>query len=214
MHEALERRQPDLTVVLEGVHKPHNFSAIVRSCDAVGVMEAHAVVEGGGLRPQQNVAKGAHRYVTIRHHASSSSAIEELLDRRFTIVAADPSPDAEDFRTVDYTVPTAIVLGEERGGLSNEALEAATARVRIPMEGLVASLNVSVAAALILFEAQQQRRKSGMYDESRVDAQTRRRLLFEWAHPGYARLCRREGIDYPPIDDEGNLLEIPWRTGS
>lgn len=82
------------------------------------------------------------------------------------------------------------------------------------MEGLVASLNVSVAAALILFEAQRQRRKAGMYAESRVDEETRRRLLFEWAHPGYARLCQREGIAYPALDDEGNLLEIPWRTGS
>ena len=213
MQEALDRRQPDLTVVMEGVHKPHNFSAVIRTADAVGLLEVHAVVEGGNLRPQQNVAKGAHRYTEIRAHRDTADAIDELGRRGFRMIALDPSDDGSDFREIDYTVPTALILGEERTGLSDDALGMSSEKVRIPMEGLGASLNVSVAAALVLFEAQRQRRRAGLYDQPRVSEAVRRKILFEWAHPGFARLCRDKGIAYPELDDEGNLIEVPWRTG-
>jgi tRNA (guanosine-2'-O-)-methyltransferase len=102
------------------------------------------------------------------------------------------------------------MLGNELDGLTDAALDAADTVVRIPMLGAVASLNVSVAAALILYEAQRQRLEAGAYDESRLDRDVARRTLFEWAYPRIARLCRRRGVPYPELGPDGELLgEVP-----
>lgn len=205
LRTALERRQPDLTVVMENVHKPHNLSAVLRTCDAVGVLEAHAVVPEGGLRPSRAVAKGAQRWVELRAHRTVEDALEPLRREGVRIVAAHLAEDAVDFRSLDYTLPTALVLGQEKDGVSRTALELCDHRVVIPMLGLVASLNVSVAAALILFEAQRQRLSAGMYETSSLATDELERRLFEWAHPGAARLYRERGEPYPQLDDEGQI---------
>ena len=205
LKQVLDRRQPDLSVLMDGVHKPHNFSAVLRTCDAVGVLRAH-VVPVGELEPSRQIARGASRYVRVVRHRSLDAAVDRLREAGFAIVAAHPAPDAPDFRELDYTVPTAVLLGTELDGLSDEALAAADAAVRIPMLGAVTSLNVSVAAALILYEAQRQRQDAGMYDSRRLDDDTARRLLFEWGYPRIARLCRRRGVPYPELGPEGEIL--------
>lgn len=208
--EVLDRRQPDLTVVMENVHKPHNFSAVVRTCDAVGVFEAHAVTPDGTLSVADAVAQGTKRWMRVRTHASVYEAFDHLHARDFQILAAHPDERAVDFREVDYTRPTAILLGQEKDGVSSEAAARADRWIVIPMMGMVASLNVSVAAALVLFEAQRQRSLAGLYDERRLDNDTYQRTRFEWAYPKLAEKCRREGVPYPPVADDGTLLgEVP-----
>jgi tRNA (guanosine-2'-O-)-methyltransferase len=110
---------------------------------------------------------------------------------------------------VDYTAKVAIVLGAELRGLSPPALEGADATIAIPMSGMVASLNVSVAAALILYEAQRQRAAAGLYERSRLDAKEYADRLFEWAYPQIAARCRRLRRDYPPLSEHGELLGNP-----
>ncbi len=202
----LDRRQPDLTVVMENVHKPHNFSAIVRTCDAVGVLEAHAVTPDGTLAVADAVAQGTKRWMRVRTHASLYEALDLLHDGGFQVLAAHLDARAVDYRDADYTRPTAILLGQEKDGVSTEAAARADGWVVIPMMGMVASLNVSVAAALVLFEAQRQRAAAGMYDAGRLDAETRHRVLFEWAYPVLAERCRRHGVPYPPLGADGELL--------
>lgn len=111
-----------------------------------------------------------------------------------------------DFRGVDLTRPTAIMMGAELHGVSERGLELADAHVVIPMVGMVRSLNVSVATALLLYEAQRQREAAGMYDGSRLAPEEFRRILFEWSYPELARRRRQEGRSYPDLDDQGQLL--------
>ena len=206
LRRVLDSRQPDLTVLLDNVHKPHNFSAILRSCDAVGVFEAHAVWGDDTLRPNHLISSGTGKWVGIRTHPDIASAVAELRGHGFQLVAADPEGDAKDYRELDYTRPTALMLGAELRGLGETALECADARVCVPMMGMVESLNVSVAAATILFEAQRQRSNANLYAKSRLDQAIYEKTFFEWAHPVVARYCRRHALKYPDLDHEGEIV--------
>ena len=206
LRRVLDSRQPDLTVLLDNVHKPHNFSAILRSCDAVGVFEAHAVWQDPKLRANHLTSGGTAKWVGIRTHPDITTAVAELREQGFQLVAAHPEGDARDYRELDYTRPTALLLGAELQGLGKAALEYADERVCVPMMGMVESLNVSVAAATILFEAQRQRINTNQYAESRLDRARYEQTLFEWAHPAVARYCRRHALTYPDLDDDGEIV--------
>ena len=207
LRRALEQRQPDLTVLLENVHKPHNLSAVLRSCDAAGVFEAHAVGPVQEVRISPCYSAGCGRWVKLHPYEEIKSAAETLRGQGLRLLAAHPSPQALDFRQVDLTRPTAILLGQEKDGLSAAALAAADDHVTIPMVGLGTSLNVSVAAALILYEAHRQRLAAGLLDHCRLDPDLFEKTLFEWAYPRVAELCRKRGDPYPHIGDEGELLD-------
>lgn len=209
--DRLDRRQPDLTVVLERVHKPHNLAAVVRSADAAGLFEAHIVPGEGGSHISPQTAQGAEKWVRLHRHRDIRQAVAPLKKRGFTMYAAHLDDNAVDFRDVDYTRPAAVIFGAEKQGVSPEAADLADETIHIPMEGLVQSLNISVACALVLFEAQRQRRAAGLYDRRRLDSETYERTLFEWAYPHVARRCRERGEPYPPLDAEGGL---PVRAGS
>ena len=206
LRRALTRRQPDLTVLMDRVNKSHNFSAIVRNCDAVGVLEAHVVPPETGLDIHHGSSAGTRKWVSVRRHADVPSAVAHLKEGGFAVLAAHPSASAVDYREVDYTVPSAIVMGAELHGVSDEGLRLADTHVTIPMAGMVHSLNVSVATALLLFEASRQRQAAGMYDESRLSREEFERRLFEWAYPSLASVRRRDGRRYPPLSEEGDII--------
>ncbi|MDY7092770.1 MAG: tRNA (guanosine(18)-2'-O)-methyltransferase TrmH [Acidobacteriota bacterium] len=207
LRDILLHRQPDLTVLMEHVHKAHNFSAILRTGDAVGIFEAHAVLLGGRLPSARRMsAAGSARWIGIQSHPDIETAATVLKDRGFRIYAAHLSDAAIDFREPDYTAPTAFLLGQEKDGVSEEARALADQEVIIPMIGMVSSLNVSVAAALLLYEAQRQRQNQGLYKSSRLDEGIFRRTLFEWAYPRQAALCRQHQVPYPALDEDGKLL--------
>lgn len=206
MQRALALRQPDLTVVMAGVHKEHNVSAVIRTCDAVGVPLLHSMGQEGRLAIRRTASAGITRWVEVRQHARIVPGLDELRGEGFQLLAAHASPGAVDFRAVDYTLPSAVILGRELEGMPEEAAERADRHVRIPMAGLTESLNVSVAAAVILFEAQRQRAAAGLYDHCRLDPETYRRTLFEWMQPKIARYCRRQGLAYPELDEEGHVV--------
>jgi rRNA methylases len=204
--ETLDRRQPDLRVLLDGVHKPHNLSAIVRTCDAVGVSRVHAVSAGEAPPIHRNCASGAGQYVDTMFYPDTAEAVESLRGEGLRVYAAHDSPTAIDFRDIDYTQPTAVLMGAELWGVSPIGAQLADAHITIPMVGLVESLNVSVAAAVILFEAQRQREAAGLYAQPRLPADDYERTLFEWLHPRIAAQCARRGEPYPALDDEGDPI--------
>jgi len=210
LHAALRRRQPDLTVLAENVHKPHNLAALARSCDAVGVLRLHAVTGSRGLALPRDAAGGSRSWVEVHTHSELHSAAEELKSSGFQIIAAHLSYDAKDYRAIDYTRPTALLLGSELFGVSDQAAALADQTVIIPMRGLVASLNVSVAAALILFEAARQREAAGLYQQSRLPEAEFQRILFEWCHPAIAAECRARQLPYPALDENGELSHHPF----
>jgi tRNA (guanosine-2'-O-)-methyltransferase len=214
LRAVLARRQPDLTVVMDQVNKPHNFSAVLRSCDATGVLEAHAVPPKGGLDLSPVTSAGSEKWIQVHRHRDIRTALEEVKARGFGVIAAHPSPEASDFRQIDFTRPTAILLGAELHGVSPEGLAGADHTVAIPMMGMVRSLNVSVAAALLLFEAQRQRVQAQMYDVTRLPQDTFDSRLFEWAYPRLAARCRETEVPYPRLDADGAILDpIPGTVG-
>jgi len=211
--QVLNRRQPDLTVLLENVHKPHNLAAIIRSSDAAGVHQVHAIPVASGLPKLAHTSQGSQKWVRVIKHETTADAIRHLQDSGHNLVAAHFSKQAVDFRELDYTRPTAIVFGAEKLGLSQTMLDAVDDEIIIPMLGMTPSLNVSVACAVILYEAMQQRLTAGMYDQRRLDDQTWARSRFEWLHPKLARYCQKHQRDYPALDEAGELLEpIPHAT--
>ena len=209
INRVLTRRQPDLTVLMERVHKRHNFSAIVRNCDAVGILAAHAVFPEKGLELSNHTSAGTSKWVRVRQHPNVEEGVAHLHEEGFRILAAHPSRQAVDFRDVDYTEKVAIMVGAELDGISPKGLSLADGLVMIPMAGMVRSLNVSVATALILFEALRQRREAGMYGESRLSPEEFERHLFEWCHPELADFFRRKGLPYPPLSENGEALVDP-----
>ncbi|WP_030006729.1 tRNA (guanosine(18)-2'-O)-methyltransferase TrmH [Picosynechococcus sp. NKBG042902] len=207
--QTLDRRQPDLTVLMEDVHKPHNISAIIRTCDAVGVMAVHAmnqVADGDVLDTYSQVAQGSEKWVDLNRHPDVTVAIDQLHQQNFKIYAAHLSDRAVDYRTIDYTQPTAILMGAERWGVSDTAAELVDGHIIIPMLGMVQSLNVSVAAAVILFEAQRQRLQAGFYDQPRLDPEFYRQKVFEWGYPELVAHYRDRQLPYPPLDSEGQII--------
>lgn len=201
----LHHRQTDLTVCLEDVHKAHNVSAIIRSCDAVGINRIHGVYEEPADL-KKPTSMGSHNWVYSTQHTSISDAITHLKQQKMQILVTHLADDAIDFREIDYTQPTAIVLGQEKTGVTQEAVDLADQKIVIPMVGIVQSLNVSVAAALILYEAQRQRQKAGLYDIKHLSEDQCQRLLFEGGYPVLHQVCCRKGLDYPMIDESGDIV--------
>jgi len=210
--ELLDRRQKDLTVFMDEVHKPHNLAAIVRTCDAVGIGEVHAVYPESVLRECHGTAMGSNRWVTTHTHPNLTSGINQIKSQGKQVLAAHFSDHAVDFRQIDYTKPTAILVGSEKYGVSQHAAELADEHILIPMLGMVQSLNVSVATAIILYEAQRQRERAGLYKQRQLDEQYCENLRFEWLHPQVKAFCDKHHIRYPIIDDNGDIDDSDWHS--
>lgn len=204
----------DLTVLVEHVEKPHNLSAILRSCDAVGVLEAHAVSLSGRPRTFNSTAQGSQRWVPLHDHADIAAAVQHLKARGFRLYGTNLGVEARDYRDCDFTGPCAFVLGAEKWGLSAAATALMDQAVFIPMRGMVQSLNVSVATATLLFEALRQRQAAGLVPSQGegLPAERYGELLFTWAYPQVAAWCREQGRPYPALSEDGEILEELPRT--
>lgn len=181
--EVLARRQPGLTLVLEDVHDAHNAAAVLRSCDATGVLEIHAVSEhepGPRKRFSRATSSSASKWVPVRRHTDIAACLAGLRAEGMRIVATALTDDSVDLYGVDFTRPTAILMGNEHRGLTADAIALADVTVRIPMSGMVESLNISVAAAVCLFEAFRQRRAAGLYDEPQLGPDDYAALRDDW----------------------------------
>jgi tRNA (guanosine-2'-O-)-methyltransferase len=142
-------------VLLDGPYDPHNAAAVLRSCDAFGVHQLHAV-SAEPLQTSRKVAQGAQRWVTVSRHLTPTAAIAALSASAHRLVVAHPKGNLvpEDLARLPRV---ALVLGNEHSGVSPEVTQAAHDTVRIPMQGFVESLNLSVSTALLLYAATRQR---------------------------------------------------------
>ena len=202
----LDMRQPDLTVCMEGVHKNHNLAAVVRTADAIGVSDVHAIWKNEKMRVSGGSAAGSQNWIDVHNYDNTEDAIAQLKAQNMQVLVTNLSETAVDFREIDYTKPTAIILGQEKFGASETALKMADQDIIIPMVGMVQSLNVSVACSVVLYEAQRQRQLAGLYDTPRISEQRRQRFLFEGGHPIFAKACKRKGLPYPHIDEHGQIV--------
>ncbi|HEU5432583.1 MAG TPA: RNA methyltransferase [Thermomicrobiales bacterium] len=179
----LARRQVDLTVVLENVHDPHNVSAVLRSCDATGVLRAHAVYTDEEPPPgafARTTSASAAKWVEVVRHESITACYASLRAAGFAIYATALTATSDDLYDVDLTRSVALVFGNEMRGVSDEASERADRSLAIPMMGMVQSLNISVACAVSLYEALRQRRAADAYDRPSLDPTELASLRDEW----------------------------------
>ena len=210
----LDCRMADLTILIEHVEKPHNLSAILRSCDAVGVLEAHAVSKQGSTPTFNSTAQGSQKWVKLKEHKCIKSAVEELKAKKFKIYGTHLNKNARDYRKCDFTGPTAFVLGAEKWGLSDLAKDLMDEGIFIPMRGMVQSLNVSVAAAILLFEALRQRQEVQIVPKAGegLPKELYEQIIFEWSYPQVAAWCKREGKRYPKLNQNGEIIDSIPRT--
>jgi tRNA (guanosine-2'-O-)-methyltransferase len=183
VRHVLERRQTTLTVVLEDVHDPHNASAVLRSCDGVGVFDVHLVYvheEPPRKSFNRTTSASAAKWVRTHYHESIEACYAALREQGFSIYATALGREAVELYDLNLVKPTALVFGNEHRGVSEAAVAGADATVFIPMQGMVESLNISVACAVSLYEAMRQRLASGHYDRPELSAESLDALEAEW----------------------------------
>ena len=178
----VKSRQFTLRVVLENIHDPHNVSAIFRTCDAVGVPKVTLIYNREKFPKIGKKSSGsAFKWVEKEKFSSVSECYESLRQNGFIIYASSISDDALDIYKLDFKKKIAIVLGNEHRGVSDEAAKLADKKFKIPMFGMVQSLNVSVAAAIVLYEALRQRMKKGFYKKTELSESTLEEIIEKWS---------------------------------
>lgn len=179
--EVLKRRQYSLRVVMENIHDPHNVSAILRTCDAVGISKVSLVYNIEKFpKLNRTSSSGAVKWIEKEKFRDIKECYDNLHSEGFKIYASSLTEHSISLYDIDFTQKVAVVLGNEHRGISEEAAEYADGLFQIPMHGMVQSLNVSVANAVILYEAQRQRLVSGMYGKSELTEEEFDKFIDEW----------------------------------
>jgi len=181
MKRILETRQDTLRVFMDYVYSPHNLSAIVRTCDAVNVGKLYYRHQKK-VKLNNEITMGAHKWIFHEYVDDIQKFYQDIKSQGYQVVVTLLDEDTVDFREVDYTKPTLIVLGNEVDGASETSIKYADKKVIIPMYGMSQSLNVSVANAVILYEAQRQRAAKGMYDKPQLPPEIIEKTLKKWAY--------------------------------
>jgi tRNA (guanosine-2'-O-)-methyltransferase len=182
LESVIRYRQPDLTVILENIHDPHNVSAILRSCDAAGVMEVQLVYTNEEFpKLGKKSSASAKKWVEHRNFERLTDCFGKLRSEGYSIYATHLGKRTTPLYELDLTKKVALAFGNEHRGVSEEASKLADGNFAIPMFGMIQSLNVSVACAVTLFEAVRQRILAGDYDASVFDEKEVRKLLKQWA---------------------------------
>lgn len=180
--KVLSHRQPGIHPVLENIHDPHNVSAIFRTCDATGV-PAVSLLYNYEKFPKigKKSSASAFKWMMKEKYRTVDECYGKLKESGFIIAASNCSPKAVSLYEIDFTKSVAFVLGNEHRGVSEEGIIKADFDFYIPMFGMVQSLNVSVAAAVILYEAARQRHNAGMYDSPQYSSEQLNELIQKWS---------------------------------
>ncbi len=158
--EVLANRTNYLTVVMEDVYHMHNASAVIRSCEVFGVQTVHVVENENAKLLDKKIAMGAQKWVDLITHETTMNCLSKLRSEGYTIIATTPHNEATSSREFKITGKTALLFGTEKEGLSELAMREADGFLKIPMVGFTESLNVSVAAAIILQDLTEKLRRS------------------------------------------------------
>ncbi len=198
MREVLERRQEDLTVVIENVWDPHNASAIMRSADGFGagsVQMLYWIEEAPKI--SRGVSAHTNKWTFLEQHSSVAACVEAMHAQGLRVVTTNVDESARGYLDFDWTQPTALVMGNEQRGVSPEMLALADEQVSIPMLGFAQSFNVSVATAVILGEIARQRQAAGMLEPSW--SETKQTWFDYWVARDSAREHRKPPPEVPSV---------------
>jgi len=178
----LNKRQNDITIVLENVFDPHNISAVMRTCDAVGVQEVYVLNtkiprhKKWGAKSSSSAAK----WLTVHQYENAEECFSALRKKYSKILTTHLSSDALDLYDIDFTKSLALVFGNEHSGVSEEIRALADGNFIIPQMGIIRSLNISVACAVTLYEALRQKTVGGHYKKRSLEDGQYNQLLNEW----------------------------------
>jgi len=181
MKKILQTRQDTLRVFMDYVFSNHNLSAIVRTCDAVNIGKLYYRHQKK-VKLNNEITMGAHKWIFHEYVEDIENFYQNIKNQGYQVVVTLLDKETVDFREVDYTKPTLIVLGNEVEGASDVSIKYADKKVIIPMFGMSQSLNVSVANAVILYEAQRQRAAKGMYNTPQLSPKIIKKTLKKWAY--------------------------------
>jgi tRNA (guanosine-2'-O-)-methyltransferase len=174
-------RQHTLRLVLENVHDPHNVSAVLRTCDAAGIPAVSLLYYLEKFpRIGKKSSASAVKWIEKEKYTDIKQCYNTLREKGFKIYATSLTEGAVSLYEVDLSEKCAVVLGNEHRGVSDEAADYADAKLFIPMFGMVQSLNISVAAAVIIYEALRQRLVKGMYNESTLNKKELDLIIDNW----------------------------------
>ncbi len=174
LSQVIHQRQMDVVIALDHIHDQHNLSAVVRSADAAGfgrIIWTPDFKMTEKINPE--ISRGAERWVDLKVYEDLKPELLKLKSQGYRIVATHMARKAVDFRSVDWTKPSVVIFGNEHRGVSDDVVEIADDNIFLPMLGFVQSLNISVAAAVTLYEIQRQREVAGMYSKNASEEQVR-----------------------------------------
>jgi len=178
----LNKRQPDLTIVLENVTDPHNISAVMRTADAVGVQDIYVLNtilsnhEKWGAKSSSSAAK----WLTVHQFTNAADCFIALRKKFNKIYTTHLTADAVDLYGLNLTESVALVFGNEHGGISDEVIGLADGNFIIPQVGIIKSLNISVACAVSLYEAYRQKATAGQYNTPQLTGSLLQDLKKKW----------------------------------
>lgn len=183
LKNVISKKQKGLTVILENVHDPHNISAVLRSCDAVGIQNVFIIYTEKKLQKAlgKKSSASASKWLDVHYFFSIEECFEEVRKQHDTILAthlSDKNPKS--LYDIDLTQNIALLFGNEKDGVSNEALSLCDGNFVIPQFGLIQSLNISVACAVSLYEALRQRSNKDMYNISSYSTVEQQEIFNNW----------------------------------
>jgi tRNA (guanosine-2'-O-)-methyltransferase len=179
----LNKRQPNLTVVLENVFDPHNISAVMRTCDAIGVQDVYVlntkIPKHKKWGPKSS--SSASKWLTIHQFNQIPSCFEALKNKYHKILTTHLNADSISVYEIDFTQNIALVFGNEHDGVSEEIRNLSDGNFIIPQVGIIKSLNISVACAVTLYEAFRQKKLFGHYDKRSLGVDQYETLFRQWS---------------------------------
>jgi len=183
INEVIDKRTRYVSVILEDIYQPHNASAVLRSCDCFGIQDVHIIENKNEFDPNQGVTIGADQWISLQSYNqpginNTEHCYRQLKESGYQIIATTPHENDVSIDEVSLDQKTALVFGAELTGLSDYALEHANGYAKIPMVGFSESFNISVSAALCLYELSTRLRKNR--DDWQLEESEKRELQFEW----------------------------------
>lgn len=182
IQKVLAHRQNSLTVVLENVHDPHNIAAVMRTCDAVGIMEIFVLntISNPFRNFDLRKSSSANKWMMVHEFADVHLCFEHVKQKYTTIYSTFLNETSNDLYDLSLIHPTALVFGNEKKGISNETLSYCTSNFSIPQVGIIKSLNISVACSVSIYEAFRQKRLAGHYNTKQINPTEQAQLLKFW----------------------------------
>lgn len=203
--KVIRHRQADLTVILENIRDHHNVGAVLRTCDSVGIREIFILQTDPFLQKKRimlgkRTSAGTRKWVDVHYHTTADSCFEQVRATYQTVYTTHLTEDAQSLYELDLTQSVALLFGNEHLGVSAEALAHSDGNFTIPQVGMAASLNISVACAVSVYEAFRQRSLKGFYSTHPQLSEARQNALFNIYNERSENKTKNKSVTHPNLN--------------